>query len=240
MRQLIVVIVLVWAGGANAAAISYQSQTRFVSVNTLDCPGFGNSASAADFALFDRTVANPGGEFLQFCADRVSAAQTSVLGDQSLAVELNAYSGTADLSGGGPAQAGFDVTFSLSATTSLRFTGTRFGESALGPNVVASENSAVLESVSAGPLALAWSDASCQEILNGGRCTETLDVLLRLGPGDYRLALTTLAQVDGTSIEFGAYRRVGTELLVTSVIPVPAAFWLFVSALAGLLGLRRR
>ena len=46
-------------------------------------------------------------------------------------------------------------------------------------------------------------------------------------------------RIDGIVIEYGAYREVGTELSVTTVVPVPAAVWLFGSALAGLAGIQR-
>ena len=238
-RILLILFVWLFSGVAAAAPISYLSQDRSVSFSAIDCAGFGGTVSAPDFGEFDATLATPGGEFAEFCDDRYLVSQTSTLTDTSIALDLLADSGTANVNGGGPARSEFDVSFSLTESTWLQFSGTRFVQTEFGPNVVASENSTLFETIAGAPIDLAWSAPVCEELGAGGRCTETLDALIQLGPGDCRLAVTSYSYVDGINIEFGAYREVGTQLLVTTAVPIPAAVWLFGSALAGLAGFRR-
>lgn len=230
-------VLLLGATSVQAAGINYLTQSRSVSVDTIDCPGYGGSIAADDFGEFSAAVSEPD-FFFQVpeagCEDRVRAEQASALGADAVTADLLARSGSGYLDGGGPAISAFEVTFSLDTATWLQINGQRVTETALGPYIVASTNDALLETIGGSVIALDWGDPLNEEVLNGGKQTWTLDALVHLQPGDYRLTLTSLSHVDGIQIEYGAYRENTLQFAMTTAVPIPAAVWLFGSALLGL------
>ncbi len=167
MKKLMFLLALLAAMPAGATTIQYLAQSRSVSVTTAQC-FFAASSSAPDYGVFDATVSSPGGGFTLECDDRVMAQQYSALGADGINLNSTVYSGTEQY-GGGPARSDFTVEFHLDTATWFQFNGERYSATEYGPNVVASENSALLETTGGSAIDLLWDSASCEELLAGNR-----------------------------------------------------------------------
>lgn len=232
-------VLLLGATSVQAAGINYLTQSRSVSVDTIDCPGYGSSIVAGDFSDFDAAVANPGGSFLDFCEDRVRAEQMSSLGSEALSAELLSHAGTSNSVGSGPAAAHFEVTFSLTTAEWFQVSAVREQDFIYIPNMIANVNSVLLETLDGTEIELAWSDQEINAIDSGHQFRWTLEQLVQLQPGDYRLTITALSHMDDITFEFGGSQENRSQFLMTTAVPIPAAVWLFASALAGLGWVRR-
>jgi hypothetical protein len=253
MRTIILIVGLWLTATVNAAGISLLTQDRSVTITGDDSPSyvfcesppsstpncaieFSDSAANAD--PFSAAVSGVMIDPYNFTEEGTAwVNQESTIAAQGLAVSMTASASHYDYELGYNLEASsvFDITFTVSGTTTFLVSGSRINQDKLGGSGSAES---VLETVGGQELVLDWQ--LDDESLPGDVYwrEESIETTLVLGPGDYHLSLLTSGYIfSGYDDSAGGY---GNMEFAMSVVPVPASVWLFGSALAGLGWMRRR